>query len=84
MNARTLTLTAADLAQIRHGAALQIIDSDGRPVLVTTAHVPEPSGRRPQLLSSTDLDLIESPEGLGCADTERRTGWTVRMAEVTA
>ncbi len=40
---------------------------------------PEGLGGIELVLSQADLALIESPEGLICADATRSTGWTVRV-----
>lgn len=87
MSVRTITLPSKHQQALRDGKHCWWDDSDGREVLLHMA------GARPAdvyddalvvELYPSDLDLIESPEGLGVADVTRSTGWTVRLAEAAA
>jgi hypothetical protein len=65
-------------------STIRVADSGGRRVALFPKRV-WPSTRVPALqpsvvLSTTDLDLIEAPEGLIVADDTRTAGWTIRVA----
>jgi hypothetical protein len=90
MSAHTITLFRAAFDKLREGrATVALADSAGQRVFLFTKRV-WPSDRPPApqpsvVLTDADLDLIEQePEGLVVADTERTTGWTIRMARVPA
>ncbi|AEV86879.1 hypothetical protein ACWT_5861 [Actinoplanes sp. SE50] len=87
MTARILTLKPSQMQRLRQQQHVWWDDSTGREVLVRT----DPGGRVDTYpgalvltLTPADLDLIETPDGLVCADETRTTGWTVCMAEVQA
>lgn len=82
MIARTITLPDTYWQCLRERGHCWYDDNTGREVLLRTPGS-DPfdvyDGALVVDLSATDLDLIESPEGLIVADTNRTTGWTVRV-----
>lgn len=84
MSKRTITLTTAQLADLR-GKGQTYDDNGGIEDIVRllrdgSGYSPLPGATNQIVLTDADLDLIErEPEGLVVADTTGTTGWTVRM-----
>lgn len=85
MSERTIILTRVAFDKLHENrATVALADSEGQRVFLFTKQV-WPSDRHPGpqpsvVLSPTDLDLINQPEGLVVADTTGTNGWTVRVA----
>jgi hypothetical protein len=86
---RTITLPRVAFNKLRENrATVALADSEGQRVFLFTKQV-WPSDRHPGpqpsvILSPTDLDLINQPEGLVVADVTHTTGWTIRVEREAA
>lgn len=84
MSELTITLTRAKLEWLRAGKHIWWDDNTGREVLLRMEGA-DPGevydGAAMAELSSADLDLIESPEGLIVADVTGTTGWRVLVGD---
>jgi hypothetical protein len=82
MSELTITLTRALFERLRTGQHIWWDDNTGREVLVRMEGG-DPNyvynGATVAALTSGDLDLIESPDGLIVADVTGTTGWRIRM-----
>ncbi len=85
MTARTITLPRVAFDKLREGrATVAVPDSEGRRVFLfpkrawSGARLPAPQPA--VVLTSADLDLIGTPEGLHVAATEGDVGWLIRVA----
>jgi hypothetical protein len=78
MTARTLTLTARDLGQLRDGMTVGVHDSDGSVVCVSMRDRPGDGGLR-LTLTAEDLEVVAELEGLHCGAVDGGTGWLVRV-----
>lgn len=83
MSEISLVLAAWQVTQLRHGRAVDAVDSDERPVTVylpVTCPHPEAAGYPVLALTPDDLELAGSQEGLVCGAVGGSVGWTVRVA----